>query len=235
VQIAGGAAVGAVQSAATGQNPLYGALIGAGFGAIGAYTGEIPAVPGDGIGAYLGNATVELGAEAAVGALRGGFTALANGGGFGEGAAGGAAFGAGFGAAKVAFLGAKARATYTREQIEAEFSRQSQWDRSALNLSAPAPGSYNIRVGGLIPAVLRMQAVGTSVIFASYDSLNLRTLAHELRHVAQLQALGVVPFVSEYATIIPEQTRYSLATSYSGPLYQRPGSSAFGNRLEPGY
>lgn len=92
-----------------------------------------------------------------------------------------------------------------------------------------------MRVGGLIPAVLRMQAVGTNVVFSPYGSLDLRTLAHELRHVAQLQALGVLPFVGEYATIIPEQVRYSRAALYGGPLYRHPGSSVFGNRLEPGY
>lgn len=129
--IAGGAVVRTVQSAVTGQNPLYGALIGAGFGAIAAYAGNIPAIPGEGFGAYAANAGVEIGTEAGIGgALRGGFTALANGGDFGEGAASGAGFGAGFGAAKVGLLGAKAQAPYTREQIEAEFNRQSQLDRS---------------------------------------------------------------------------------------------------------
>ena len=232
VGIAGGAAVGAAQSAATGQNVLYGALIGAGFGAIGAYSGEIPAVPGQGPGAYAANASVEIGTEAGIGSLRGGFTALANGGDFAKGAAGGAAFGAGFGAAKVGLLGAKTESPFTGKQVQAEFARQSQWDRSGLNLQLPEQGTYNIRVGGIIPSLMRMEAIGTNVAFSSYGGINLEVLAHELRHVAQLQTLGTLPFVGEYATIVPAQARYTL-TGHPGQLYGVPGSAALGTRLEP--
>jgi len=228
---------GAAQSAATGPNPPYGALIGAGFGAIGAYAGRIPPIPGKGFGTYLANAALEIGTEAGIGALGGGFTALANGGEFGEGAPGGAVFGASFGAAKVGLLGARAQPPYTREQIEAEFNRQSQWDQSGLKLALPELRIYEVRVGGLLRAIpgMRIQAVGTSALFSTYDSMTLDILAHELRHVAQLQALGVVPFLGEYATILPEQLRYQLTdpAQYTGGLYRTPGSHRFALRLEP--
>lgn len=139
------------------------------------------------------------------------------------------------GAAKVGFLGAKAQSPYSREELNAEFNRQSANDRSGLNLSLPPNRTYDVRVGGLIPALARGAiTLGPNVTFSSQSAMSLGTLAHELRHVAQLQALGILPFGNEYSRIIPAQVRYSI-TGDQGALYNRPGSSVFGARLEPGY
>ena len=229
--IAGGAAVGAVQSAATGQNVLYGALIRARLGAIGAYAGEIPAVPGQGLGAYAANASVEIGTEAGIGSLRGGFTALANGGDFAKGAAGGAAFGAGFGAATVAFLGAKTQVPFSSNQIQREFNRQSRLDQSGVKISLPMPGTYTYRVGGLIPVLNslitdrtvggRAITIGNSMTLMPSNRADLITLAHELRHTAQLQALGIAPFYGRYL--------YESATRLN--QFYQPGNTT----LEPYY
>jgi hypothetical protein len=193
-----------------------------GFGAIAAYAGNIRAVPGEGFGAYAANAGVEIGTEAGIGALRGGFTALANGGDFGEGAAGGAAFGAGFGAAKVALLGAKFDPKYSDDELKAEFIKQSLRDQSGLNLPPPNPSSVTFRIGGLLPLGL-----GRSVTLLDSSNMHpsqwrdIQHLAHELRHVGQLRALGITPFYARYL--------YQAATRLD--QFYQPGNKT----LEPEY
>lgn len=164
--------------------------------------------------------------------MRGGFTALANGGDFGEGAASGAAFGGGFGAAKVAFLGAKFRPKFSNERISDEFMLQTKYDRTEhIALRSVDPSSANFRVGGLLPMINglltggglagRSITLGNSMSLAYGDHANIAVLAHELRHVAQIRALGIAPFYGRYL--------YESATRMD--QFYRPGNPT----LEPYY
>lgn len=127
-------------------------------------------------------------------------------------------------------FGAKAQSPYSREALEKEFKDQSALaDRSGLNLSFPAEGTYTIRIGGLVPALGGTQTNLNMVSFASRSDMNLGDLAHELRHIAQLQAQGLM-----WQGI---ESVYLAQLCYTNPglLYRIPSSSAYGARLEPGY
>ncbi len=231
--VAVGAGVSAVRAVLQNQNPLTAALIGAATGALGFFGGELGPVAGDGAAGYLSNAALEIGAQATVGAVGGGLSGLAAGAGFGGGAAEGAAFGATGTSLEVLALGAKAPVPHGEQALHQEFNQQSWYDRSGLLLTMPVFGSFQFRVGALLPRLGDRNAMtlGANVSSAG-GSLDLRTLAHELRHVAQAQTLGTLSMGLEYSRIVPAQIHYSM-TGELGELYR--SSSALGVRLEPRY
>jgi hypothetical protein len=111
---------------------------------------NIPAIPGSAFGNYLENAAAEIGEEAGIGALCGGFTALANGGDFGQGAASGAEFGAAFAGGNIALLGAKLQPSATEEQLRAAYTPQSSRDYSGVSPAFPDRALVSFRAVGYV-------------------------------------------------------------------------------------
>jgi len=239
--VAAGAAAGALNASIYGGDVGKAALIGGiaagvGYGLASVYA-QIPAAStGSNVGNYVLNAAIETAIKSGGGAVVGGAAAEIQGGDFAEGAAEGAAIAGALTIAKIAWLGPKTQLPYTRKQLQYAFDEQTkQYDRSGLNLELPKEGSYTPRAGGLAPLVMRTHAFGRNLSFRpselTLDKEGLSRAAHELRHIAQVQHLGLARFLGEYSRIVPAQVRFSF-TGNPSDLY---GSSSLpGFRLEIG-
>jgi hypothetical protein len=109
---------------------------------------------------------------------------------------------------------------------------QTKYDRTEhITLRSVDPSSANFRVGGLLPVINglltggglagRSITLANSMSLAHGDRANIAVLAHELRHVAQIRALGIAPFYGRYL--------YEFATRMD--QFNQPGNPT----LEPYY
>jgi hypothetical protein len=180
----------------------------------------------------------------------GGAAAEIQGGEFAEGAAEGAAISAALTAAEIAWLGAKVPLTFPKKDLKYEFHSQSNYDGSGLDLQFPKDGSYTVRAGGIAPYVSRLTVYGRNlaVKFSDLDTSGKSTppcpcrgpeitpyyrnrafLAHELRHIAQINLLTLPAFLGERALAL----RFEFSREQR--LYLWGGSTVPGARLEPNY
>ncbi len=180
---------------------------------------------------YLKAAGKELFSFAWNGAISGGLIALlGGGGGFLAGALMGAKFLGALSAAQIFLFGPEIELPYSGMELSDEFDKQSATDESGLGLALPAKGSYTVRAGGLLASIpgFRMRTLGRTIFLKPSEIKDIALVTHELRHVAQFNKLGAIPFVWEYASIVDNQILESI-TGDGGLKH----NSEFGHRLEP--
>lgn len=208
-----GAALGAATSAISGDGRIWtGAALGFAFGAVsGGFSKWVPPVAGDGFWVGTANALVEIGADALVGGLAAGSNNALAGRSFEDGFRSGLVMGAASGALKVAVFGVRFDPQSIKPdlntEIGKEFARQNRFDQHGSlsgRLSVPDPAGVEFRRSGLMTWINGGRAVTFgNTVHSSSDVMDeirngsVRTLAHELRHIAQERAVGsTVLFVS---------------------------------------